>query len=380
MANPAFPRTILPIEVSSLEAPGPLISKAQSGRVNIRSLQQSGHTWTERYLVNVRSVNGRALLAAVNNFWRNGTVFTITHMDHLTPLGAGGGTPLVNQPPQLVTDPENFGAWSINGAVGRSGGQSDPLGGTAGYLLDSNTPGVSDAVFEGVTFTGNATKALAVWLRTFSSSSVNVALWDNTASVMRHRVTVSWLGDLTLNTVTLVDGSGTIFMPESWPDRWYRIAISAVGVVAANANQFFIYPDVGGTGSACYAFGANAWNSSVPAGYIGPSHLTATGDRLYVDGATASVTNWARAGDILRKEGYLPVHEVTADVNSQAGGYAVIPINPPIFPGGAPADNTAITLSSAFYAVILEPPTFPSTSGTSSDYGELVVKFSEFLG
>lgn len=378
MANPAFPRTILPIEVSSLEAPGPLISKAQSGRVNIRSLQQSGHTWTERYLVNVRSVNGRALLAAVNNFWRNGTVFTITHMDHLTPLGVGGGTPLVNQPTQLVTDPENFGVWSINGAVGRSGGQSDPLGGTAAYLLDSNTPGVSDAVFEGVTFTGNATKALAVWLRTFSSSSVNVALWDNTASVMRHRVTVSWLGDLTLNTVTLVDGSGTIFMPESWPDRWYRIAISAVGVVAANANQFFIYPDVGGTGSACYAFGANAWNSSVPAGYIGPSHLTATGDRIYVDGATASVTNWLRAGDVVSTGSTNRVYGVTADVSSQAGGYAVIPVNPPVFSGAGLADNGPVTITGVvLQAVIIEPPTLPSTSGLSADYGELVVKFSE---
>lgn len=380
MANPAFPRTILPIEVSSLEAPGPLISKAQSGRVNIRSLQQSGHTWTERYLVNTRSVNGRALLAAVNNFWRNGTVFTITHMDHLTPLGAGGGTPLINGPTQLVTDPENFGAWTSIGTPVLGSGNTDPFGGTAAYLFTDDDGAISEAKFEVVSFTGDGNKAFAVFIRQGTSDDSAIEVWDNTALTDRTAIKVTWTAGVP--SMAIVAGASTLFSVENWDGGWYRLSFTANGIIAANTNRLYLYPtqQVNADTGTTYFFGANAWNSSVPAGYIGPSHLTATGDRIYVDGATASVTNWARAGDILRKEGYLPVHEVTADVNSQAGGYAVIPINPPIFPGGAPADNTAITLSSAMIAVILEPPTLPSTSGTSSDYGELVVKFSEFLG
>ncbi len=90
-----FPRTVYPFEVTSLETPGPLISKAQSGKVNTRSTQQIGRTWTEHFLLNVRTLTHRSLLAYVDNAWRNGTIFDITHLDHLTPLGAIGGTPLV---------------------------------------------------------------------------------------------------------------------------------------------------------------------------------------------------------------------------------------------------------------------------------------------
>src|SRR6266550_2755851 len=304
----SFPRAVIPIEVSSLEMPGPLIAKAQSGRVNIRATQQIGRTWMEKYLINVRSINGRALLATVGNLYRNGTIFSIDHRDHLTPLGAGGGSPLVNQSPQLVVDPENFGAWSIwGGAPTRTSGQNDPFGGTAAYLLTANS--ASAAFNEIVAFTGNATE-----------------------------------------------------------------------VIAANSNVIIIFPDaVVGTGSV-YAFGVNAWNSTTPAGYIGPSHPQATGSTLYLDGATASVTNWLRAGDILSVGGLAPTYEISADTNSQASGFVAVPINPPIFSGGAPADNAVVTITGVtLQACILEPPTFPNTSGVGADYGELVVKFSEPL-
>ena len=380
MATPVFPRDLVPFEVSALEMPGPLISKAQSGRVNLRSTQQIGRTWSEKYLVNTRSVNGRALLAAVDTLWRNGTIFVIDHRDHLTPLGAGGGSPLVNASASLVTNPENLGAWTITGAINRTSGQSDPFGGTAAYLLDSNTPSASDAIFELETFTGDGTKAIAIYLRTFSGSPIQVALWDDTAASFYHRVTVSWLGSLELNTVVTANGSGTIFTPEAWPDRWYRIAFSANSVVAAHTNRIYIYPDSSGAGSACYAFGVNAWNASVPAGYVGPSHPTATGDRLYIDGATASVSSWLRAGDLLSIAGVTAVREATANVSSQAGGYAVIPVNPPFYSGSGLADNAAVTITGVtLQAVIVEPPTYPTTSGSSADYGELTVKFSESL-
>lgn len=376
----SFPRTILPHEVTSLEMPGPLIVKAQSGRVNLRSTQQVGRSWTERFLINVRSIDGRALLAAVDDYWRNGTIFTISHVDHLTPLGTGGGSPLINQPTQLVTDPENFGAWAVVGTPVRTGGQTDPFGGTSAYLVDDN----DGAAFEYLVSTGDiaftdGTRAFSIFVKQGTLANC----WFRMAggAVERHRVRVTWTAGVpSLSTQV---GAGTLFTVENWGGGWWRVSASANGVLAADTNTFQFGPGSDGAASDTgtgYFFGANAWNAATPAGYIGPSHLAATGTRLYVDSATASVTNWLRAGDIVSVAALGPVYEVTATVNSEAGGYASIPVNPPIFTGGAPSDNAVVTITGVtLSACLLEPPTFPTTSGRGNDYGELVCKFSESL-
>jgi hypothetical protein len=363
--------------VTSLEMPGPLISKSQSGRVNLRATQQIGRTWTERYLVNVRSVNGRALLAFVDNVWRNGTTFTIDHRDHITPLGTGGGSPLINQPTQLVVDPENFGNWPAwTGTVTKTSGQSDEYGTTAAYLLDADVAG--EAIRSAaIPYAGNGTKGFAMSLRAGTSVRTELNFYDNTAAASRFSVRAAWSAGVP--TVTSLGGSGTIYAVESRGGGWYRIPLAIDNIVAANTNYCLFYPAGFLTGTT-YAFGANAWNSTVPAGYIGPSHLTATGSTLYIDGATASVATWLRAGDIIGVGGLSPVYEVTADTASLAGGYVPLPVNPPIFTGGAPSDNAVVTITGVMLtACILEPPTYPTTSGPSADYGEMSIKFSESL-
>lgn len=357
--------------------PGPLISKSQSGRVNIRTTQQIGRTWTERYLVNVRSVNGRALLAFIDNVWRNGTTFTIDHRDHLTPLGTGGGSPLINQPAQLVIDPENFNNWTPSGTIARTGGQTDPYGTTNAYLLDSNL-GATDRILQNVAFTGNATKAAMWHMRAGTSTASRFLFFDNTAAVVRYQINIAWAGGVP--TPSAGGGSGTLFPVVNLGGGWYAFAAAGDNIIAANTNQLFIYPDTAAGLGTVNLFGVNAWNNSVPAGYIGPSHLTATGSTLYIDGATASVSNWLRAGDIVSVAGLSPVYEVTADTASLAGGYVPLPVNPPIFVGAAPSDNALVTITGVtLTACILEPPTYPTTSGPSVDYGEVSVHFSESL-
>jgi len=378
----SWPRTIIPFEVSALDMPGPLVSKAQSGRVNIRTTQQIGRTWTEHYLVNVRSVDGRALLATIDNYWRNGTIFTIDHRDHLTPLGTGGGSPLVNAATQLVANPENFGAWTADSTPSLTAGQSDPFGGTAAYLIEDNNAAATEGVHSTVTFTGDATKAFSVFMKAGTSDDSAFGIFDTTAGAWRHLVKVTWVAGVpTIATAAGAAGSGALYTPEL-VDGWYRLSASAVGVVAANTNNFYLRVtqenavDVGTT----YFFGANAWNEVSPARYAGPSQAAGTtGSSLYLNGGTASVSNWLRAGDILSLAAIAPVYEVTADVSTQANGYVVVPINPPIFSSG-PADNAAVLITGVtLTACILEPPTLPSTSGTSADYGEAVVRFSESL-
>jgi len=380
----SWPRTIIPFEVSALDMPGPLISKAQSGRVNIRTTQQIGRTWTEHYLVNVRSVNGRALLATIDNYWRNGTIFTIDHRDHITPLGAGGGSPLVNSN-QLMTEPQNFGAWSPLGTPVLTAGQADPVGGTAAYLINDD----SAAAFEYlrspiITYTGNAEKAVAFYEKQGTQANSWVRLNDTTAGVQRHQILITWTaGEPSMATTS---GSGTLFPVEAVAGfaGWYRLSFTANGVIAANNNAVELGP--GGLSAAAdtgtvYAFGVNTWNSPYPIAYRSTAGAASqTGSNLVVDGATASVSNWLRAGDIIDIAGVNGAREVTADTASVANGHVQIPINPPIFTGGSPADNAAVTITGVtLTACILEPPTLPSTSGTSSDYGEVSCRFSEVL-
>lgn len=91
-----FPRTVLPASATELDTPGPLISRAQSGRVLMRSTQQAGRTWRETFTLNTQLTAHKAFLAQVRNLYRNGTSFDIAHIDYLVPKGTGGGSPLVN--------------------------------------------------------------------------------------------------------------------------------------------------------------------------------------------------------------------------------------------------------------------------------------------
>lgn len=72
-----------------------------------------------------------------------------------------------------------------------------------------------------------------------------------------------------------------------------------------------------------------------------------TGGSLVIDGAATSVTGWLKAGDYIQlgSGSSARLHKVLADVNSSAGGAVTLDIWPHI--RTAPADNAAVTVSSA---------------------------------
>jgi hypothetical protein len=160
-----------------------------------------------------------------------------------------------------------------------------------------------------------------------------VRLIDLTAgSAVRVQILISWAAGVP--TPSVVAGSGVAYTAEAvaaFPG-WYRIPHSADGVIGANTNQWHLYPastTLANTGT-CYFFGANAWNETTPARYAGPSQAAGVlGSTLYLNGATASVSNWIRAGDLLSAVvgSGVGVWEATADTNSQANGYVPVPIN-----------------------------------------------------
>jgi hypothetical protein len=149
-----------PIEVSDFDLPGPLISKAQAGRVNLRSTQQIGRTWTERYLLKVSDTTSKEFLSRMANYWRNGTIFAKGHVDYAIPKGVGGGTPRVKGASQtgsvLIVDgcPLNTAGWLLAGDIFRVQGLAQVLQASA----DVNTEGDGRALIPLVTplFTGGS--------------------------------------------------------------------------------------------------------------------------------------------------------------------------------------------------------------------------------
>ncbi len=81
-----------------------------------------------------------------------------------------------------------------------------------------------------------------------------------------------------------------------------------------------------------------------------------TGNTLVIDGASSSITNWLRQGDIIKWAGDQLVYDVNGDVNTNSGGNATIPIHPPIFTGQSPANNAVVEIVAAnifFKAVVI---------------------------
>ena len=68
-----------------------------------------------------------------------------------------------------------------------------------------------------------------------------------------------------------------------------------------------------------------------------------TGNSLIIDGCTASITGWGKAGDYFNVSSRL--HCLTADANTNGSGETTLAFEPPIYT--APADNAPLTFSPA---------------------------------
>lgn len=108
-------------EATPLLLPGAYLSRGNSGKLLTRAIATGGWVWEETYpAFNAKSLAGRAFLAQIARCWAEGEIFDLGHPDYATPLGAGGGTPLVNGANQaganLITD-----GWPASTLVLRAG-------------------------------------------------------------------------------------------------------------------------------------------------------------------------------------------------------------------------------------------------------------------
>lgn len=96
---PTFPRGLgaMPRLAPAPRFPGGLQSWGQSGRGQARAVNNMGRTWEETYaILDTSRQTVRALLRAINQAMREGTVWDIQHPYYMRRFGLGGGAPLVN--------------------------------------------------------------------------------------------------------------------------------------------------------------------------------------------------------------------------------------------------------------------------------------------
>jgi len=164
----------------------------------------------------------------------------------------------------LVTDSEDFSAWTTGGTIGVTGSKADPEGGTTAYELDSNDT-AADLVYLLTAFTGNAEKCGSLYFREGTSAAFDVGIYD-TAPAWRHQVRVTWTANVPA--LSTIAGGGTLYPIETLANGWFRMRFSAESVVAANTNRMYIYPDPGGGLGTVFVYGAQAENAIVPSSYI----------------------------------------------------------------------------------------------------------------
>jgi hypothetical protein len=151
--------------------------------------------------------------------------------------------------------------WNISGGGPdtATGGQTDPFGGTDGWLF-----GDSDAVARAIwcvpPFTSDGTKAQTCYLKEGTAATNSVGIFDQTAGLWRHLVDIAWNSGIP--SLSTNAGAGILYMPtQIGTTGWWEIRFTADGVLTANTNRWQIYPASSGagfTGDVYLAFPENA--------------------------------------------------------------------------------------------------------------------------
>lgn len=173
-------------------------------------------------------------------------------------------------------------AWTKSGVTVTANAIIAPDGTQTADLLTSAGSVASENVTRAVTFTGNGTKCMAVYLKAGTAALTALNIRDTTASVDRHLVTVTWAAGVPTIATSL--GAGIRYPVEALANGWYRILASVDDIVATNTNSIVIYPTGAGTAAGTvYAWGAQVENAIVPSSYIktAANTVTRSADSLY---------------------------------------------------------------------------------------------------
>lgn len=194
--------------------------------------------------------------------------------------GATIGGPLIEGiRPQLITSPENFGAWTVNGTPVLTSGQGDPFGTTNAYLVNDDNAADDEGVYWDIPFTGDGIKAFRYYIKANTATISDQRLRDNTAAATRLQLRATWTAGVP--SVAIVAGSGTVTVSPAI-GVWYPVTCTVNSIIAANQNRLLMFGATTGFTpvGATYYFGVNAWDLPFATGYQGPAFGTAAADSL----------------------------------------------------------------------------------------------------
>ena len=177
----------------------------------------------------------------------------------LAPLGLL----IEEQRTNLLLQSEDFSTtWAAVSATVTTNTTVAPDGATTGDTVTASTTG--SYVSQAVTFTGDGDKSYSAFVKAGTSTVTRLVLRDTTAAVNRGGVNLTWTAGVPAGVAT----EGTLQGIDAYPNGWYRIRMLALGVVAANVNQFRFSPDTAvGTNNSIF-WGSQTENGAFATSYI----------------------------------------------------------------------------------------------------------------
>lgn len=188
-----------------------------------------------------------ATFTRATNAWTNlsdgtiGLVASGSPRSYYTPAGVYQGFLSEGARTNLCQRGEDFSAvWAAVGTPTLSAGTT-----TIGALSLSTVGDDSAAALEGytqtITFTGDAVKAISIYVKQGTSTSSVVRLRDTTGSADRLLAAITWTG--TTPVVTMTTGTDLTGTPaQQGSSGVYRLRFATSAVTAANTNSLQLYP------------------------------------------------------------------------------------------------------------------------------------------
>lgn len=138
-------------------------------------------------------------------------------------------------------------------------------------LLEDDSAAANERFEQTITFTGDAVKAISLFMKQGTTTTTGILLYDQTAgSVDRLRATITWSAGVP----SVAMGTGTqAWTPIPLSNGIYRFGFITSAVTAANTNKLRVAPATDAADSAVptgtlYAGGIQAENAAFPSSYI----------------------------------------------------------------------------------------------------------------
>lgn len=172
---------------------------------------------------------------------------------------------------------ENFGTtWVAAGTPTRVAASHTASGVTLDLIGDDDAA-AREYYAQTIGFTGDAVKAVSVFVKQGTSTSVVVRIRDTTAGADRLLAAITWNGAVPVITMT----TGTSFGSVAYADGVYRILLATASVTAANTNELQVNPATNAALSnaavgTVYAGGVMVEDAIFPSSYIPTTTVSVT--------------------------------------------------------------------------------------------------------